>query len=159
MLGDMVFAVLCLEAWLESSNFTKLHLNGWLITNNKHAGSKSLVHGSLSWCWPTIWWFVKGAHCIVGNASISNNGLTPLSSFPCYSALPQIPLPLLVLGVNLWPHKASIWVVSPSKVSHIDNLPELLRFTNSFQSTPKGYINVPRDFVDTLFPLWKDPEA
>jgi hypothetical protein len=56
----------------------------------------------------TIQWFVKTAHCIMGNASFSNNGLAPLSPFPSYSALPQIPLPLLVLSVNLWPHKASI---------------------------------------------------
>ncbi len=40
----------------------------------------------------TIQWFVKTAHCIMGNASFSNNGLAP--PIPSYSALPQIPLPL-----------------------------------------------------------------
>jgi len=56
MLGDMVFAALCLEAWLESSNFTKLHLTGWLITNNKHAvgdgstiNAKCIVDQQLGW--------------------------------------------------------------------------------------------------------------
>jgi hypothetical protein len=106
----------------------------------------------------TIQWFVKTAHCIMGNSSFSNNGLTPLSPFPSYSALPQIPLPLLVLGVNLWPHKASIWVVSLSKVSHIDYLPELLRFTRSFKSTPEshGTPGMLHETLQTLIsPLWK----
>ncbi len=56
MLGDMVFAVLCLEAWHESSNFTKLHLNGWLVTNNKHAvgdgstiNAKCIVDQQFGW--------------------------------------------------------------------------------------------------------------
>jgi hypothetical protein len=52
----MVFAALCLEAWLESSNFTKLHLNGWLITNNKHAvGGGSTINAKCmvdqQWGW------------------------------------------------------------------------------------------------------------
>lgn len=122
MLEDKVPTALCLKSWAESTNFTQVYLIG-LITNNGHAGFMCPVYYSWYWHSPQYDDLIKQP-IVLGEMPVSAMVVSLLFLPSCYSTLPQSRL-LLMLSVSLWPHKASIWVVSLSKISHIGCLHEL----------------------------------